>query len=244
MAGIEVLDFGGGNRQCGIRGEGHGHHDKVYVGGVVVLFDGLAQLQRVLEVAGSEQGVVFRIQLLEINAVLHIVPVKLQVRVVLGLTGDVLHGLRREGTGFVGKGRVVCDKRGNILLAGQQGQVFGLTNGQAGGLRVLGEKVFLYQKLPSGVTHLHLLLLARNGIAVDDFMDTGVFFHIVLEILIGNGFAADFTHIVLGRHVLHGRHDFARIDDKEQQSDSDNNRGCYAKFGSDFFNYRHFVICF
>ena len=79
MGIIIILYLVVGNDDGGIDGVHERDHNEVNVGGLVVLGDGAAEHQRVLVGAGVEESAVLLVELLGIDGVLKIVPVKLVV---------------------------------------------------------------------------------------------------------------------------------------------------------------------
>ena len=197
MGIVIVLDLVVGNDDGGIDGIKEGNHDEVNVGGLIVLGDGAAEHQRVLVGAGVEEGAVLLVELLGIDGVLKIVPVKLVVVVGVHKPDEINDHVGGEVTVAIKEHCVLGNDRGRIGSGGKV-EHLGLADGDTGILGFLDEKELVDERLPGGVPDLGLLLLGRGGGTGHELVESGETLDILLEISVGNGLSIDPADIVFG----------------------------------------------
>ena len=238
---VVCLDFGGGDHDGAVLHERIAHGDIVDVGGGVVHGNGLGLLKRVLIGRSGEEVAVLGIVLLAVDSVLQIVPVGLETAGLVlrdGVLDEVHNGLRVE---TLGAGERLEDNRGRIVAGGEV-EHFGLADGDACILSVLDEHVLVYQALPGGVADLLELLLVVCGGAADDFVDVGETLHILGVVGIAYSPACDLANVIFAGHSLQGGLQCARVYNKRQKGQRDDDRNRKAELNTDFFKYRHNIV--
>ena len=195
---VILLDLVVADRDGGIRDESGRNENEVYVCRVVVVGDGPLEHERILIVAGSEEGTVFRIELLGENSVLDIVPVSLQASGVVVLDGvdDVLESGLAEIAVLILESRVLGNYRG-YHISGKEFLELIFAHLDSGVGSLLCEQILVHEALPCSIADLLLLLFALGRRAGNHLVHYGEPVDILLEIGVRDSLSVDFTYIIL-----------------------------------------------